>query len=187
MATNTDGRGKSAQLEQEIQQLKRAQTIKDRELNSLRHQVSKQKTKALVWSKKFMNHFDDASKAQFIADNRSNLKALFMFSNDRKRLIKKAQYAAVVTQCKDAFEQWMLNKSKDEWQLCELTLVEYVEGGSGPKCSVPEEDSLNITFTHDGLIYSKIGDPKANYREGVTPKPAAIMTTVRFQRFELGI
>ena len=186
MATNTDGRGKSAQLEQEIQQLKRAQTIKDRELNSLRNQVSKQKTKALVWSNKFMNFFDDKSKSEFIEQNRANLKALFRFSNERYRKVKKELYGAVVTQSKDSFEQWMRNKTNDEWQLCELTLVEYVEGGSGPKHSVPDEDSLNITFTHDGLIYSKIGDPR-NVSQGVTPKPAAIMTTVRFLRYEIGL
>lgn len=180
-------KGNQAKLEKQIRDLQEAQRIKDSQINDLQRKVGSQPTRKVVWAEAFENEFDENTKAKFIRDNKATLKALLLFSDKRKRKLKKQQFNTVMTQAKEKFQSWMSWESGDDWKLKDLTLTESWDGGRGPKVRNPEEDTLALTFSHPGLIYAKVGDPKGNVTQGVTPTPELIKMTLRMQRYDIDI
>lgn len=177
----------AAQLEKEIRELRQAQEIKDRQIRDLkRKQDPKKSDNIFVWSKKFNQEFDENAKTQFIRANAKNLKALFMYSDETARKLKKQQYNTVLTQAKAAFETWMNQVSGDAWKLKELTMVESLHGGgrAGGMVRNEQEDIMTITFQHKGMVFSKIGDKK-QMKDSLTPEPTMISLNLSLKRHDL--
>lgn len=184
MEKKKDGRGRAAQLEKEVRELQAAQVIKDAQLHEANRKLKAQGTQKVIWTNRFQSNFNDQTKSNFIRDNRSRLRSLFLYADERKRRLKRQQYETVITLARDDFERWIAWESSFDWTLHALTLVESWSGGTGIKVATPEEDSVFITFTHPGLIYSRVGESKST-EDSVTPFPIPIMLDVKIQRYEV--
>lgn len=171
--------------EQELKQLRKALEIANLEKQRLQRQVKKQGPSEYVWAKKFITYLSDFEKGEFIRDNKQILQTAFLFADERKRKVRKIQWEAVVAQIKDKLEDWVLGKTGHEYKITEITPVEAWVGGKGKPEKQPEDDIIDFTFSHPGFIEAVIGEPRNNFQESLTPKPANIHVRVRVQRYEV--
>lgn len=180
-----DGRGVSAQQAKEIRELKQALDAEKRRREYAESRQRQDIVDRVVWADKLQDDFRADQKSAFINDNRSTLKALLMYADESKRLVKKVNYDAVNLQAREAFEAWMRGITGGyDWCVKDLSVIEGRNGRKHNDVKDPSLDSLEVTFAHPGYVKSKIGSTN-NIKNSLTPQVTDIKVRVKVRRYEV--
>lgn len=133
----------------------------------------RKRTGARVYANKRMSEFSGKDKADFIVQLNHELKQVFKYTNETKRLCSMDDYKEAAFNFSRAAEEWSTTKSGNRWLVNAITPVSRDPAKDSPY------DAVEVVMVHKGFIRKK------SQTHEPTPEPVDIFMTVKINRYEL--